>query len=169
MPAVAQSGVQPVLPGLNLQKVQNLLHADGDVHPRRGTALLDHLGHGVRVFLRVKLLIFLLVALWVRAGIADAPLVPVLLIFHLFPPRRCEISISSSRLKPSFFKPSPPGIFSAGSCFFSWRRRIFFLNDALGLPGIHAFNSNTPSFDCLPVDCISLCSPCILGIAAFVP
>ena len=76
--AVAQRGVVAGLARPDLEDVQNLIHHDGDVHPRRGLAALDDLLHIGPVFLRVVLLVLLLKGAWVGALVPGTA--PVLLL-----------------------------------------------------------------------------------------
>ena len=94
MAAVAQRGVQPHLPRPDLKEIENLLHHNGNVHPRRSPAFLDDLRHRVGVFFRLQLLVFFFVASGVRPFISHAALVRRLLIFVI----RCVCHTASIHL-----------------------------------------------------------------------
>jgi hypothetical protein len=79
--AVAQRGIQPNLSRLNLQKIQNLPHANGEVHSGRGFPALDNLLHILPVLFRIQFLILLLKAAGMCSLVADAPLM-LGLLFH---------------------------------------------------------------------------------------
>ena len=74
MAAIAQSGVQSHLPRLDLQKVQNLIHHDGNMHTRRGLAALDDLIHIGLILLRLQFLVFLLIVTGMGSLITYPPL-----------------------------------------------------------------------------------------------
>ena len=77
--AVAQGGVQTGLPRLDIQKFQNFIHHDGEVHPGGSFAAFDDLFHVVPVLFGVQLFIFLPVVPGVRTFVAHTALV---LLFH---------------------------------------------------------------------------------------
>ncbi len=77
--AVAQGGVVTDLARPDLEDVQNLVHQDGNVHPRRGLAACDDLLYIGAVLLRVMLLVLLLKRAGVSAPVPGAALV---LLFH---------------------------------------------------------------------------------------
>ena len=75
MSAIAKRRIQSLHPWLNLQKIQNFLHHDRDVHPRRSPALSDDLLDRIAVLFRVQLLVLFLIRPRMRTGIADTALV----------------------------------------------------------------------------------------------
>mgnify|MGYP001033618117 CR=1 FL=1 len=82
MTAVAKRSIQPGLPRPDLQEIQDLLHADGDVHPRRSTSLADNLLYGIRILFRLQLLVFFLIISWMCSFVTDTPFVCCLHILY---------------------------------------------------------------------------------------
>ena len=77
--AVAQGGVHAHLARLDIQKVQDLVHHDGDVHAGGGLAAPDDLLHIVLILPGVQFLIFFPVRAGMGALVAHTALV---LLFH---------------------------------------------------------------------------------------
>ena len=89
--AVAQRRVKAGFPGLNLQKIQNFLYHNRNVHPGRRISLTDHMLHCILIFFRLQLLIFFLEFLRVFSFISNAALMLLRLIFlfQMHPPIPC--------------------------------------------------------------------------------
>ena len=75
---MAEGGVVAHLSRLDLKDLQDLIHQDGDVHPRRGLAAGEDFLHIGAVSLRVVLLVLLLKGAGVGALVPGAALVLLL-------------------------------------------------------------------------------------------
>ena len=79
MAAVAQGGVIAHLTGLDLEKIQNFVDHNGDVHTGRGLAVLDDLGHIVLILFGVEFFVLFFIVPGVGTLITHAALV---FLFH---------------------------------------------------------------------------------------
>ena len=80
--AVPEGCIQTCLPRLYLQKIQDFLYHNGNVHSGRCTAFFNDLLDGIRVFLRLQFFIFFFIISWMGAFIADTALVLLFFLFH---------------------------------------------------------------------------------------
>ena len=81
MTAVSQCCIQSLLSRLNVKKVQNLIHTDRNMHPRRCSAFLDDFGNGICILFRIQLFVFFFIISRMCSGIPDSPFMFLLLIF----------------------------------------------------------------------------------------
>ena len=82
MAAIPKRCIQAGLSRLYLQEIQDLFNADREMHSCRRASLLYNLRNGIRILLRLKLLIFFSVILGISARITYPALMFLLLILH---------------------------------------------------------------------------------------
>ena len=60
VPTITEGRIKPLLPRLYLQKIKNLIHTYRNMHARRCDSLAYNMLYRIGIFLRIKLLVFLL-------------------------------------------------------------------------------------------------------------
>ena len=86
MTAIAKSRIKSDLSRLDLQKIQDLIHHNRDMHSCRSISLLDHMLDRILIFFRLQLLIFFFKFLRVFPLIPYTALMRRLwILFHIHP------------------------------------------------------------------------------------
>ena len=86
MTAIAKSRIKSDLSRLDLQKIQDLIHHNRDMHSCRSISLLDHMLDRILIFFRLQLLIFFFKFLRVFSLIPYTALMRRLwILFHIHP------------------------------------------------------------------------------------
>ena len=79
--AVSECCIKSVLSWLDLEKIEDFLYENRDMHAGRCASLLDHMLNGPLIFLRIQFFVFLIVIPRMCAFVADAAFV-FFLFFH---------------------------------------------------------------------------------------